>query len=110
MIRRPPRSTLFPYTTLSDLVHVAVANVQNVMRLKPQAFQCFLEHKSIRFVGSHGFGDAVGKGLASNDSQPIISLRPSTTRSTSSSEARASRRPIRSTESVRTRLILTQDA
>ena len=35
-----------------DVVHVAVANVQNVMRLKPQAFQCFLEHKSIRFVGS----------------------------------------------------------
>src|SRR2546428_12707400 len=38
-------------------VRVAVANVRHVMRLKPQAFQCFLEHKSIRFVGSHGFGD-----------------------------------------------------
>ena len=34
-----------------DVVHVAVANVQNVMRLK---LQCFLEHKSIRFEGSHG--------------------------------------------------------
>jgi hypothetical protein len=37
-----------------------------------------------------------------SESQPIISLRPSTTRSTSSSEARARRRPIRSTDRVRT--------
>src|SRR5712692_8502599 len=44
-----------------------------------------------------------------DESYPIISLRPSTTRSTSSSEARARRRPIRSTERVRIWLILTHD-
>ena len=27
MIRRPPRSTLFPYTTLSDLINVITQNI-----------------------------------------------------------------------------------
>ena len=40
---------------------------------------------------------------------PMISTRPSTTAASSSSEARPSRRPMRSTESVRTWLILTHE-
>src|SRR5207245_5787308 len=30
---------------------------QNFIWLKPQLFQCSLEHKRMRFVGPHGFGD-----------------------------------------------------
>jgi hypothetical protein len=59
---------------------------------------------------AHAVMPEAGQGAAEpNESQPIISLRPSTTRSTSSSGARATRLPIPSTESVRTWLILTQD-
>ena len=58
---------------------------------------------------STGLGRTASRQATRNESQPIISLRPSTTRSASSSEARARRRPMRSTESVRIWLILTHD-
>src|SRR5258707_6045229 len=41
MIRRPPRSTLFPYTTLSDLIH-ADACLRNAAQPGGAAFRSFL--------------------------------------------------------------------
>lgn len=40
-----------------DIVHVAVADMQNLMGRKPQLVQSHLEHPLMRFVGPHGFRD-----------------------------------------------------
>src|SRR2546422_5573877 len=75
MIRRPPRSTLFPYTTLfrscdaqadglgpGDVVHEAVAHVQHVVGVKSQSVEraaeddgMRLDRKSTRLNSSHGY-------------------------------------------------------
>ena len=46
MIRRPPRSTLFPYTTLfRSAVHPASGELQALVfdRMEKQRFQCFID-------------------------------------------------------------------
>src|SRR5256885_10771138 len=57
MIRRPPRSTLFPYTTLSDLRHeqLGVDPVRHLQELFGVAFGDpeKLDRKSTRLNSSH---------------------------------------------------------
>src|SRR2546429_6594666 len=71
MIRRPPRSTLFPYTTLfrSDYVQLAVeadgiadysgsASIRACMGskgVKNRAYVEYLDRKSTRLNSSHGY-------------------------------------------------------
>src|SRR5436190_13226160 len=57
MIRRPPRSTLFPYTTSSDLVHPSAAvgferGVDDYERGRPD-FPVIQDRKSTRLNSSH---------------------------------------------------------
>src|SRR2546422_7952097 len=65
MIRRPPRSTLFPYTTLFrstqlvwsrwwvTLVAVSLFLAGNEIRIRPK--RKFLDRKSTRLNSSHGY-------------------------------------------------------
>src|SRR5258708_18162937 len=63
MIRRPPRSTLFPYTTLFRSLEAALADDQVPIRILP-AFQAF--------HGTHG-AEADRKSTRLNSSHQIIS-------------------------------------
>src|SRR5258708_29096886 len=42
MIRRPPRSTLFPYTTLSDLVRRRPPSITETLKEGPSSSQLFV--------------------------------------------------------------------
>src|SRR2546426_4148406 len=59
MIRRPPRSTLFPYTTLFRSQVIAVGNVQAYTsvsiksRVAGQVVKVHLDRKSTRLNSSH---------------------------------------------------------
>src|SRR2546421_8645519 len=54
MIRRPPRSTLFPYTTLfRSLVHGQVARQTRLARLDLGTLQRGTDRKSTRLNSSH---------------------------------------------------------
>src|SRR3990167_8459038 len=58
MIRRPPRSTLFPYTTLFRSRAEAVYNAESLARAKDFAFSCavcyeVVDRKSTRLNSSH---------------------------------------------------------
>src|SRR6202171_4316604 len=54
MIRRPPRSTLFPYTTLFRSSFRLRRSVLNSATLKGRTFQwCFQDRKSTRLNSSH---------------------------------------------------------
>src|SRR2546429_4851326 len=56
MIRRPPRSTLFPYTTLFRSVFLVVNTLQDRWPLGDIAFGVFfLDRKSTRLNSSHGY-------------------------------------------------------
>src|SRR2546422_2904745 len=61
MIRRPPRSTLFPYTTLFRSIIFAVTggflDDVNVADIKAweQGFLDFIDRKSTRLNSSHGY-------------------------------------------------------
>src|SRR5205809_5757076 len=62
MIRRPPRSTLFPYTTLFRSLppeHAAVADVlrghQRRWKLRPVLRSPLIDRKSTRLNSSHGY-------------------------------------------------------
>src|SRR2546422_6398953 len=71
MIRRPPRSTLFPYTTLFRSIHLllgrihlaqghgsaAAEELRRALRLDPQlaAAHRQLDRKSTRLNSSHGY-------------------------------------------------------
>src|SRR5258708_18848747 len=60
MIRRPPRSTLFPYTTLFRSIHYDLdhnASIQDGAALRQQcnraAFPIWIDRKSTRLNSSH---------------------------------------------------------
>src|SRR6266542_2475454 len=54
MIRRPPRSTLFPYTTLfRSLVPYASPPIRNVV-VQAERHMCRRDRKSTRLNSSHG--------------------------------------------------------
>src|SRR6266550_5146706 len=58
MIRRPPRSTLFPYTTLSDLVKpgdVVRVKVLDVDLPRKRIALTLRDRKSTRLNSSHGY-------------------------------------------------------
>src|SRR2546429_6757355 len=69
MIRRPPRSTLFPYTTLFrsdglgiplDDLRDQLANTKNLPKfqpiiIKPDASRADIDRKSTRLNSSHGY-------------------------------------------------------
>src|SRR5256885_16419705 len=64
MIRRPPRSTLFPYTTLFRSVLATLGDGGEVQRLTVIADR-HLEIRLERIVGVVGIGSAGAAGLAS---------------------------------------------
>src|ERR1039457_6608619 len=53
MIRRPPRSTLFPYTTLFRFVFVSVPGLPTAVQLPPAAATILQDRKSTRLNSSH---------------------------------------------------------
>src|SRR6266571_4461816 len=53
MIRRPPRSTLFPYTTLADLVEASHAERQRHALLGAEQIHSDGDRKSTRLNSSH---------------------------------------------------------
>src|SRR2546430_12075390 len=53
MIRRPPRSTLFPYTTLFRSAHPADSRRGRPAELGGVRFRCTLDRKSTRLNSSH---------------------------------------------------------
>src|SRR2546422_1475664 len=62
MIRRPPRSTLFPYTTLFRSGVPILTDVHEISHCKPAAevadvlqIPAFLDRKSTRLNSSHGY-------------------------------------------------------
>src|SRR5687768_18150249 len=57
MIRRPPRSTLFPYTTLFRSILVEQMDHQDLVLLSRQFFQggATTDRKSTRLNSSHGY-------------------------------------------------------
>src|SRR2546429_7311767 len=57
MIRRPPRSTLFPYTTLFRSRKAAALNVGNLLWSQPtrSASLTSQDRKSTRLNSSHGY-------------------------------------------------------
>src|SRR2546429_4355751 len=56
MIRRPPRSTLFPYTTLFRSIHCAAAEAAVVGRERqPGEAHLREDRKSTRLNSSHGY-------------------------------------------------------
>src|ERR1041385_9480489 len=54
MIRRPPRSTLFPYTTLFRSVHALCGRRRNLQNPVRQFCAC-TDRKSTRLNSSHGY-------------------------------------------------------
>src|SRR2546430_7127411 len=56
MIRRPPRSTLFPYTTLFRSLRVF-----RIVAADPRAFRCFIDRGTERLAhfGRHHFGKSL---------------------------------------------------
>src|SRR2546429_3308876 len=91
MIRRPPRSTLFPYTTLFRSIDVGTANtleLRQVSRPAPPAPQS--DRKSTRLNSSHGYiSYAVfclkKKKKHTNHTRPYPQLSPVSERETISS-------------------------
>src|SRR3989442_8417676 len=68
MIRRPPRSTLFPYTTLFRSVSLAQG--------RGPRFHRHLQHRrGARAARSHGEGKAEAEILVDLGSQALITLR-----------------------------------
>src|SRR2546429_5422171 len=56
MIRRPPRSTLFPYTTLFRSCVGSMLNNSRLCSLNPRLTLCRLvDRKSTRLNSSHGY-------------------------------------------------------
>src|SRR2546422_2098425 len=60
MIRRPPRSTLFPYTTLFRSRHPLLLRLDHAVRARHQevvrrVLAPFLDRKSTRLNSSHGY-------------------------------------------------------
>src|SRR2546422_3516847 len=63
MIRRPPRSTLFPYTTLFRSVKLSALNVDALLGQAGLVVECFdnaesrrvVDRKSTRLNSSHGY-------------------------------------------------------
>src|SRR3989442_5437817 len=55
MIRRPPRSTLFPYTTLFRSVPIGVAQraLQLLLQVRHDVEQVLVDRKSTRLNSSH---------------------------------------------------------
>src|SRR3712207_8323911 len=53
MIRRPPRSTLFPYTTLFRSPHIAV---------EPKIVHAFNPYYAIEYLIEHGHGALIALG------------------------------------------------
>src|SRR5256885_6847085 len=62
MIRRPPRSTLFPYTTLFRSIALACARDQGVCRVFVDAVLC-IQHGGNAALGP-GAGAFLGRALA----------------------------------------------
>src|SRR3989337_3210841 len=54
MIRRPPRSTLFPYTTLFRSCKTRIASAGELLHLRQVAGEDGLDRKSTRLNSSHG--------------------------------------------------------
>src|ERR1035438_7468559 len=53
MIRRPPRSTLFPYTTLFRSITIAVLAIRTIVECSPQFGHTDTDRKSTRLNSSH---------------------------------------------------------
>src|SRR3712207_7442003 len=71
MIRRPPRSTLFPYTTLFRSLHVEVAQVAELVRdLHDGAEPALLDRDDVGQAGPGGeLGEGVRAGVAAGRSE-----------------------------------------
>src|SRR5256885_8613312 len=73
MIRRPPRSTLFPYTTLFRSAHAAPGRARGLARARPRpAVVARRRHRAARLRGARGsVGDR--KSTRLNSSHLVIS-------------------------------------
>src|SRR3712207_7615948 len=66
MIRRPPRSTLFPYTTLFRSLRRQVAAVLQRLREHLERLECTREHDGLLQESLGGRHVALGHGQASS--------------------------------------------
>src|SRR3712207_8037628 len=69
MIRRPPRSTLFPYTTLFRSEHVAGGAVEHALRLSGAAGGVEDEERVLALDGRRL---AVGRGVLHQVVPPVV--------------------------------------
>src|SRR2546426_11955912 len=76
MIRRPPRSTLFPYTTLFRSAHIAIRNFMPHLLLCPGSNTLTNSSKVQRFLGR----PSVPGKAASIGSRAIVSFSVDATR------------------------------